>query len=155
MQKGLLGAQRQNYDRSREKSNRLKNYTNNQRLLVRHGFSYFSHYRHTAANSASFISRTIIRPTCEPAMQEADNVFGSICLSVCTKSQKLLNRNWCSLVVICTMVNARSDWKLPTFNLDLWPWELFSYFFSNSSNNFWMPWASSFLVDVEIHLQNI
>jgi len=55
-------------------------------------------------------------------------VRASVCTSVSTKSRKLLVRNRCHLVRICPIVNARSDWKLVTFDLDLWPWELFSYF---------------------------
>jgi len=42
----------------------------------------------------------------------------SVCLSVNTKSRKLLIGNWCNLVRICPMVNARSDWKLVTFDLE-------------------------------------
>jgi len=52
----------------------------------------------------------------------------SVCLSVTTQSRKLQIRNWCNLVGMCPTVNARSGWKLVTFDLDLWPWELFSYF---------------------------
>jgi len=40
-------------------------------------------------------------------------------LSVRTISRKLLVGNRCNLVGICPMVNARSDWKLVTFDLDL------------------------------------
>jgi len=57
--------------------------------------------------------------TCAPAMLQAGTVFGSVCLSVClcigphkilkTVYQKL---NWCSLVGICPIMNARSGWKL-------------------------------------------
>jgi len=36
--------------------------------------------------------------------------------------------NWCIFVKICPMGNARGGWKLVTFNIDLWPWKLFSYF---------------------------
>jgi len=53
----------------------------------------------------------------------------SVCVSVRTKSRKLLIRSWCNLVGICPKVNNGSVWKLVTFDLDLWPWELFSYFF--------------------------
>jgi len=52
-----------------------------------------------------------------------------VCVSVHTKSQKLLFRNWCNLAGICPVMNAKSDWKSVTFDLDLWPWEVFSYFF--------------------------
>jgi len=50
-------------------------------------------------------------------------VFSGVCLSVhlsvCrTKSRKLLIRNWCNLAGV---------WKLVTFDLDFWPWELFSH----------------------------
>jgi len=51
-----------------------------------------------------------------------------VCLSVCSKSRKLLVRNWCNLIETCPMVNARSVWNVVTFDPDLWPWELFSYF---------------------------
>jgi len=51
-----------------------------------------------------------------------------VCLFVCTKSRKLLIENWCKLVRICPVVNARSGWKLVTFDLDLWSWELVWYF---------------------------
>jgi len=51
------------------------------------------------------------------------------CLSVCTKSWKLLIRNWCNFAGICPVVNAISVWKLVIFVLDLWPRELFKYFF--------------------------
>jgi len=47
-----------------------------------------------------------------------DGVCDSVCLCVRLPAQNL--KNYC--------VNARSDWKLVTFDLDLWPWELFSYF---------------------------
>jgi len=50
-------------------------------------------------------------------------VYKSVCLSVCRKSRKLLVGNWCNMVGICSLVNARSAWKLITFDLDLWPWE--------------------------------
>jgi len=45
----------------------------------------------------------------------------TVCVSVClcavrTNSRKLLIRNWCNLVGICLMVNARSNWKLVTFD---------------------------------------
>jgi len=48
-----------------------------------------------------------------------------ICLSVRTKSRKLLVRNLCNLVRICPMVNAKSGWKLVTLDFDL---DLDSYF---------------------------
>jgi len=47
-----------------------------------------------------------------------------VCVSA-QKSRKLQIRNRCNLVGICLMVNARSGWKLVTFDCDLWPWELF------------------------------
>jgi len=60
-------------------------------------------------------------------------VYLCVCASVHTKSRKLLIRNchWCNLVAICPILNARSGWKLMTFDLDLWGFdlELFSYFF--------------------------
>jgi len=73
-------------------------------------------------------------------------VFRGVCLSVCLsvrvsavcvrwphKSRKLLIRNWCkpNLVEMCPTVNTRSVWKLVTFDFDLWPWELFSFFSIN------------------------
>jgi len=53
-----------------------------------------------------------------------------VCVSVRMKSPKLLVRNRCNLVQICPTMNARNVWKLVTFDVDLWPRELFSYFFS-------------------------
>jgi len=50
-----------------------------------------------------------------------------ICASVRTKSRKLLVRNWCNLVAICPTVNARSIWKLVTFDVNLWPRKLLGY----------------------------
>jgi len=45
---------------------------------------------------------------------------GSVSLCVCLhRMSKLLVGNRCYLVVICPMVNARSGWKLMTFDLDL------------------------------------
>jgi len=71
-------------------------------------------------------------PAC---MLETGIVFGGVCLcvrlSVRTKSRKLLIRNWCNLVEICPMVNARGGSKLVTFDFDLWSWELFSYFLNS------------------------
>jgi len=53
-----------------------------------------------------------------------------LAVSVCPhKSRILLVGNSWNLVGLCPMVNARSGWKLVTFDLGLWPWELFSYFF--------------------------
>jgi len=56
-------------------------------------------------------------------MLRAGIVFGGICLSVCLfvcshKVSKSTDRNWCSLVGICPMVNARSGWWLVTFDLE-------------------------------------
>jgi len=61
-------------------------------------------------------------------------VFGGVCLcvysSVCPhKISKNTHQNRCNSVSIRPMVNARSGWKLVTFDFKLWPWELFSYFF--------------------------
>jgi len=68
----------------------------------------------------------------------------SVCVRLCfrTKSRKLLVGNWCNLVGICAMGNARSGWKLMTFDLDLWPWVLFSYF-SNWDYTFLMALLSN------------
>jgi len=47
-----------------------------------------------------------------------------VCASVCRKSWNRLIGNWCNLVGICLIENAGSDWKLVTFDLDLWPWAI-------------------------------
>jgi len=76
----------------------------------------------------------------------------SACVSVCTKSRKLLVRNRCNLVGLCPMGDFRSGWKLVIFDLDFWPWELFSYFLfamymSSSSKSFeYLSVATSFSV---------
>jgi len=52
----------------------------------------------------------------------ADIVFGGVCECVCLFAQnlkKLPISNQCNLVGICPTVNARSVWKLVTFDLDL------------------------------------
>jgi len=58
--------------------------------------------------------------TCAP-YKMADIVFGGVCLSVRlsvrTKSRKLLVGNCCNLVEMCFTVNARSVWKLVTFEV--------------------------------------
>jgi len=77
-----------------------------------------------------------------------------VCLSVRRKSRILLIRNWCNLVGMCLMANARSDWKLVTFDLDLWPWELFSYF-SSSGYIFRMALPSNFISGMVIQLPNV
>jgi len=77
------------------------------------------------------------------------SVCVSVCLSICLKSRKLLTRNWCNLVEICPTINAKSVWKLVIFDLDLWPWELWSYFriFPAQVIPFeWLYLANSFLV---------
>jgi len=94
-------------------------------------------------------------------MLRAGSVFGGVCESVslwvCALSAEnielLLVGNRCNLVEICQMGNARSVWKLVTFDLDFWPWELFSYFF-NSGYNFWMVRPSNFILSLR-HFQNI
>jgi len=48
-------------------------------------------------------------------------------------------------------VNARGGWKLVTFDLDLWPWELFSYLF----NLFQKAWPSNLVLCMEVRLENI
>jgi len=66
-----------------------------------------------------------LRACCEQVLLSA--------ASVALYAQNLENcrvRSRCNLVVICLMVNARTGWKLLTFDLDLWPWELFAYLFS-------------------------
>jgi len=77
-------------------------------------------------------------------------LVASVCESVRRKS--LLIRNRCNLVGVCPIGNARSDWKFLTFDFDLWPWELFSYF-SNSGYTIRMTWPSSFIFSLEIYLQ--
>jgi len=69
-----------------------------------------------------------------------------VCASVRTKSQKLIIRNWCNLVGMCPMVNARSGSKLVTFDFDLWPWELFSNFSMQGIYFEWLDLATSFSV---------
>jgi len=49
---------------------------------------------------------------------------------------RLLITNWCNLVGIWAMVNAKRWRNLATFDLNLWSWELFSYFFSTQA----LPW---------------
>jgi len=69
-----------------------------------------------------------------------------VCLCDCPhKISKILIRNWCYLIRICPMVKARSGWKLVTFDLDLWPWELFSYFSAQAVPFEWLYLATSFL----------
>jgi len=63
-------------------------------------------------------------------------------VSVRTKCRKLLIRNWCNFVEICPMVNAGSDLKLVTFDLE-------SYFltFSIQTTCFeWLDLTTSFSV---------
>jgi len=84
-------------------------------------------------------------------MLPAGIVCGGVCLWVCVsvrrKSRKLLVGNRCNLVGICPMGDAKSDWKLVTFDLDLWPWELFSYFLKIQAIYFeWLDLATSFSV---------
>jgi len=88
---------------------------------------------------------------CAHAASEYCFLAASVCLSVCvtvrTISQKLLIRNWCNLVWICPMVNAKSTWRLMTFDLDLWPWVIFSYFFPSQALSFeFFKLAASFSV---------
>jgi len=101
--------------------------------------------------------------TCALAMLRAGIVFGgvcpsvplfvSLCASVRRKFEKLPVGRRCSLVGIWAMVNVRGGWKLVTFDLDLWPWELFPYFF-NSGNNFWMALLySNSIFGMGIHLR--
>jgi len=73
----------------------------------------------------------------------------SVCVSVRTKSRKLLIRNWCNLVGVCPMVNARSGWKLVTFDL-----ELFSYFFHLPCISH-LPLGVSNALTHQLHFQNI
>jgi len=82
-----------------------------------------------------------LRTCCEQALSLAASVCESACLS-----QKLLIGNLCNVVAIRPMRNARTSWKLVTFDLDLWPWELFLCFFS-PGYSFWYEWldlATSF-----------
>jgi len=78
-----------------------------------------------------------------------------VCVSVRRKSRKLLVGNWCNLVGICLMVNARINWKLVTFDLDLWPWEFFFFFFSSVYYNLRMALPRNIIYGTEIHLKNI
>jgi len=49
------------------------------------------------------------------------------------------------------MVNGRSSWNLVTFDLDLWPLELFSYFFSIQAKTCeWTDLTTSFSVWIYI-----
>jgi len=50
------------------------------------------------------------------------------------------------------MVNARSDWKLVTFDRNL---ESYFRIFSNSGYTFRMDLPINFIFAMEIHLQNI
>jgi len=80
-------------------------------------------------------------------------VFGSVCLwvclrvgvSVCRKSRKLLIRNRCNMIGVCSTLEVVRSWWHLTLSFDL---ELFSYFFS--SYIFWMAWHSSFIVCLHI-----
>jgi len=63
-------------------------------------------------------------------------------VSAGTKPRKLLMRNCCNLVGMCIVVNARSGWKLLTFDVDLR--ELFSYFSAQSTPFQWLDLATSF-----------
>jgi len=70
-------------------------------------------------------------------MPQAGIVFDGVCLWVCVfvcgKSRKLLVGNQCNLVGICHIVNARSDWKLETFDLG-------SYFCTFSIQAIYFEW---------------
>jgi len=44
----------------------------------------------------------------------------SVCQPISTKFRKLLTGNWCNLVGICPIVNARNVWKLATFDLEIY-----------------------------------
>jgi len=108
-------------------------------------------------------------------------VFGDVCesvrLSVHTKPRKLII-NWYSLVGICPMVNARSDSKLVTFNLEGYYCTFtINFHFGDTSSEYvghgsvsrsraqgqghcrefqfkllWMLWASSFIFSVKVYL---
>jgi len=73
-------------------------------------------------------------PAC---MLRAGTVFGGFCMyvyvSVRTISRKLLIRNWCNLVGTCPTENARSGWKLVTFDLE-------SYFRTFSIKAIYFEW---------------
>jgi len=61
-------------------------------------------------------------------------VSASVFLSVCLhKISKTIDQKLCNLVGICCSVNAGSGWKLVTFDLDLWPWDIF--IFSSFANH--------------------
>jgi len=70
-----------------------------------------------------------LRSCCEQVLFLA----ASVCLSLRTKSRKPLIRNWCNLLGICPVVNARGVWKLVTFDLE-------SYFRTYLSYNFRTDW---------------
>jgi len=80
----------------------------------------------------------------------------SVCVSVRAKSRKLPVANWCNLVGICPMVNARGVWKFVTFDLDF-EVDLESCFRIFSSQTIPLQWLdrstySNFVFGVRIHL---
>jgi len=56
---------------------------------------------------------------CQMCCEQVLFLAVSVCLSVHTKSRKLLVGDRCNFVGICVMVNAWSGWKLVIFDLDL------------------------------------
>jgi len=97
-------------------------------------FSAPADFQGKASPQSSVIDTSVSHVRC-PALMYVTSCWeqvlflaASVCVSFRTKSQKLLIGNWCNLVGMCPMVNARSGWKLVTFDRDIWPWELFAYF---------------------------
>jgi len=80
-------------------------------------------------------------PACQLCCKQVLFLAASVCVSVRTKSRKLLVGNQRNLVEICPALNATGVWKLVTFDR-----ELFSYF-SNSGYTFWMALPSYFIFD--------
>ena len=75
------------------------------------------------------VSSQLYYPACQLS-SESGYCFNPVCLcvsaSVHKKTEKLLIRNWCNVVVTC-VVKARTDWLLVTFDLDVWPWAIFVF----------------------------
>jgi len=63
-------------------------------------------------------------------------------------------RNCCNLIGIWTVMSAGSDWKLVTFDLDRWLWELFLYH-SSSGCTVRVALPSNIVFGLVINFQNI
>jgi len=77
-------------------------------------------------------------------MLGAGIVFDGVCVCLCVllhKILKILFRNWCSLV---GERKARSVWTLKI--IDIWPWELFTYFAIHAVPFEWLDLATLFSV---------